>query len=110
MTPPVSPATSLPPDKVQKIAKAAQEFEAMALGQMLAPIFNTVESSKGPFGGGAGEEAWKPMMVTELAKHLARHGGLGLARPIMQQMIRMQEAAQSPDATAPATPARGRRP
>ncbi len=84
--------TTLPPQQVQKIQKAAQEFEAMALGQMLAPIFDTVEQSKGLFGGGDGEAAWKPLMVTEMAKHIAANGGLGLARPVMQQMLRMQEA------------------
>jgi len=32
------------------------------------------------------------MMVSSMAKHMAAHGGLGLAQPIMQQMIRLQEA------------------
>ena len=77
-----------------RIAKAAQEFEGMALTQLLQPMFEGVDSSKGPFGGGEGEAAWKPMMTAELAKHMAAHGGLGLARPVMQHMIRMQEAAQ----------------
>lgn len=93
-TPP-APATALAPEQVQKIQKAANEFEAMALNQLLTPIFDTVDGSKGPFGGGAGEAAWKPMMVTELAKAVAKGGSLGLARPIMQQMLRMQEAAQA---------------
>lgn len=77
------------------IAKAAQAFEGMALNQLLAPMFETVDTAKGPFGGGGGEEAWKPMMTAELAKHLAAHGGLGLARPVMQQMLRMQEDGQA---------------
>lgn len=95
MTPaasPPTPATTLPPAQVAKIQKAAQQFEAMALGQMLAPIFETVDTSKSMFGGGDGESAWRPMMVTEIAKHITSHGGLGLARPIMQQMLIMQEA------------------
>lgn len=95
---PAPPATTLAPQQVQKIQRAAQEFEAMALNQMLAPMFDTVDGSKGPFGGGAGEAAWKPMMVTELAKAMSRNGGLGLAQPVMQQMLRMQEAAQGPTA------------
>ena len=93
---PVSGAAStLPPEQVQKIQRSAQEFEAMALNQLLTPIFDTVDGSKGPFGGGQGEAAWKPMMVTEVARAMARQGGLGLAGPIMQQMLRMQEAAQA---------------
>ncbi len=86
------PASTLPLQQVARIQKAAQDFEAMALGQMLAPMFETVDTSKGAFGGGSGEEAWKPMMVTELGKQMAKSGGVGLARPVMEQMIRMQEA------------------
>ena len=94
MTPiqPSSIDTKLPPQQVARIQKSAQDFEAMAMGQMLAPMFETVDTSKGPFGGGSGEEAWKPMMVNELGKQMAKSGGLGLARPIMEQMLRMQEA------------------
>jgi flagellar protein FlgJ len=75
-----------------KMAKSAHDFEAMAIGQMLQPMFNTVDSSKGLFGGGSGEEAWKPMMVQEFAKQIEAHGGLGLAKPVYDAMIRMQEA------------------
>ena len=88
---PTTQASTLPPQQVAKIGKAAQEFEAMAIGQLLQPMFDTVDQSKGMFGGGAGEAQWKPMMVSTLAKHMAAHGGLGLAQPVMQQMIRMQE-------------------
>ena len=85
-------STKLPPQQVARIQKAAQDFEAMALGQMLAPMFETVDTSKGVFGGGSGEQAWKPMMVNELGKQMAKSGGVGLARPVMEQMLRMQEA------------------
>ena len=88
-----APGATLSPAQKQKIAATAQQFEAMALGQMLAPMFDTVDNSKGPFGGGDAESAWKPMLVSELAKHVSAHGGLGLAQPIMQQMMRLQEAA-----------------
>ncbi len=81
-----------PPQSVDptKVAKAAQQFEAMAIGQLLQPMFDTVDTSKGVFGGGAGEEAWKPMLVQEFAKQIAAHGGLGLAKPVYDAMLRMQ--------------------
>ncbi len=97
---PAPPASTLPPAQVQRIGRAAQDFESMALGQLLTPMFDTVDTSKGLFGGGEGEAAWKPMLVTELAKGIAAHGGLGLARPVMQQMLRMQEGVRSPGAGA----------
>ena len=99
----LSPA-ALPPDAAAlakpgaaKVWKTAQEFEAMALGQMLGPMMDTVDSSKNPFGGGTGESTWKPMLTQELAKHISRHGGLGIAVPVFHQMLQMQEAAQKKD-------------
>lgn len=91
---PQEPGATLSPAQRQKITASAQQFEAMAIGQLLAPMFDTVDTSKGLFGGGEAEAAWKPMMVTELAKQVASHGGFGLARPIMQQMMRLQESAK----------------
>jgi flagellar protein FlgJ len=92
LAPPAPPATSLSAETVAKAAKAARDFEAMALGQMLEPMFKTVDTAHGPFGGGAGEEAFRPMRVNELAKNIAQHGGLGLAPAILAQMLRAQEA------------------
>ena len=97
---PAPPSSTLPAAQVQRIGRAAQDFESMALGQLLTPMFDTVDTSKSMFGGGEGEAAWKPMMVTELAKGISAHGGLGLARPVMQQMLRLQEAMRSPGAGA----------
>jgi peptidoglycan hydrolase FlgJ len=97
--PGATPPTTLPPAKVAAIAKAAQDFEAMAIGQMLQPMFATVDMSHNAMGGGAAEAAWKPMLVDEIAKHMARHGGLGLAQPVFAQMLRMQEAATHTEST-----------
>jgi peptidoglycan hydrolase FlgJ len=91
---PASVQTTLPPTQVAKLAKVAQEFEAAFLGQMLTPMFDTVNTAHGPFGGGSGEEQWKPMLVTEMARGIARQGGLGIARDALAQMIRMQEQQQ----------------
>ncbi len=75
-----------------KIVKAAKDFEAMAIGQLLQPMFDTVQTTQGTFGGGSGEEAWKPLLVQEFAKQIVAHGGLGLAKPVYDAMQRMQEA------------------
>ncbi len=90
-------ATSIVPSGdpgTAKLWRAAQDFEAMALNQLLTPMFATVDSAHGTFGGGDGEETWKPMMVQELSKNMSRHCGLGLAVPVYNQMLRMQEAEQ----------------
>jgi flagellar protein FlgJ len=83
-----------PVDDLAQLAKAAHDFEAMAIGQLLQPMFDRVKTADGLFGGGAGEEAWKPMLVQEFAKQIAAHGGLGLAKPVYDAMIRMQEAGK----------------
>ncbi len=74
-----------------KIAKSAHDFETMAIGQLLQPMFDTVDTAHGLFGGGAGEEAWKPLLVQEFAKQIEARGGLGLAKPVYDAMMRMQE-------------------
>jgi Rod binding domain-containing protein len=84
-----------------KLQKAAQDFEAMAIGQLLAPMFDTVDTANGIFGGGAGEEAWKPMLIAELGKHIAAHGGFGLAAPVLNAMLRMQESQPVPQMRLP---------
>ncbi|HEX3573391.1 MAG TPA: rod-binding protein [Rhodopila sp.] len=89
--PAASPALSPSADPA-RIAKSAHDFEAMAIGQLLQPMFDTVDTAHDPFGGGPGEEAWKPMMVQEFARQIANHGGLGLAKPVYDAMLRMQEA------------------
>ncbi len=87
--PPSRPAVPADP---AKLMKAAQDFEAMAIGQLLEPMFDTVDTAHGLFGGGAGEEAWKPMLVQEFAKQIEAHGGLGLAKPVYDAMVRKQQS------------------
>ena len=74
-----------------KLWKTARDFEAMALGEFLKPMFATVEDGKGIFGPGEGEKTWKPMLVDEIGKQIAAAGGLGLAGPIHDAMLKMQE-------------------
>ena len=72
------------------LEKAAQDFEAMAIGELLQPMFDTVDTAHTLFGGGNAEAAWRPMLVQEMAKQIAAHGGLGLARPVHAVLLRMQ--------------------
>jgi flagellar protein FlgJ len=74
-----------------KLWKTARDFEAMALSEFLKPMFDTVDSKNNLFSGGDAEKTWKPMLVDEIGKQIAAHGGLGLAGPIHDAMLRMQE-------------------
>jgi peptidoglycan hydrolase FlgJ len=91
----VQPAASpLPPAQTAKLWQAAHDFEAMAIGQLLQPMFSTVDAKHTAFGGGEGEEAWRPMLVDAIGKQMAARGGIGLAVPVFNALLRAQEKAQ----------------
>lgn len=73
------------------VTAAAQTFEGSALGQLFAPMFDTVDTSGGPFGGGVGESTWRPLLTDAIGQQVAASGGLGLAAPVMQQLLHVQE-------------------
>jgi peptidoglycan hydrolase FlgJ len=73
------------------LAKSARDFEAMAIGKLLAPMFATVDTTHGAFGGGEAEAAWKPMLVDAIAEQVAARGGFGFAGPVFRALLRAQE-------------------
>ena len=85
--PPADTAAPLDP----KIWQAAKKFEAMAIGQLLAPMFDTTDVAHSSFGGGDAEAAWQPMMIEAIGKQIEAHGGFGLAQPVYAAMLRAQE-------------------
>jgi flagellar protein FlgJ len=93
--------TAAAPDP--KIWQAAKNFEAMAIGELLGPMFDTVNLADSKFGGGQAETAWKPMLVSAIGKQIEAHGGFGLAQPIYSAMLRVQEARTQPGASGQPT-------
>ena len=98
----IGPVSNVPSPALPRFAgegvalrRAAQAFEAQALGALLQPVFAGLET-KGPFGGGAAEAQWRPMLVDAIARDLSRAGGLGLAAPVLREMVRMQEGRTDP--------------
>ena len=88
----LSQALNAPPSASRtSLAKTARHFEALTIGQLLAPMFNTVDTADGLFGGGPAEAAWKPMLVDAIAKKVADRGGLGLAGPVFRELLHAQE-------------------
>lgn len=73
-------------------AEVAKEFEAFFISQMLSAMFAGVKTPA-PFGGGAGEDAFKGMLLDEYGKLLSRTGGVGLAAPLQAEIMRLQGAA-----------------
>jgi len=96
--PPPSQASAMAPNdtgaeaRAARTWKAAQDFESMAINEMLQPMFSSGQSEDGGFfGGGVGEKQFRPMLVNEIAKNVEHTGGLGLAQAIYKQMVAMQE-------------------
>ncbi len=73
------------------IRQAAEDFEAVFVSQMLAPMFETLESDT-MFGGGPGEGIYRSMMVEEYGRAIARTGGVGIADQVERELLRIQEA------------------
>ncbi len=86
------PAAALPgqPKNLEALRRTAQDFEASFLSQMMKPMFEGL-STEAPFGGGAGEAAWRGFLVDAMAQQTVKAGGVGLADSVLAQMIKMQE-------------------
>ena len=67
----------------------AQQFERMFIAEMLQPMFSGIETD-GPFGGGQGEDVFRPMLLDQYADAVARGGGVGIADVVLKEILRMQ--------------------
>lgn len=90
-TPPAPRADHVDP----QARHAAEEFESMFLSQMLAPMFEGLDTD-GLGGGGMGEEIFRPMLIEQYAKAISNAGGVGLADSIIAELNRLQAASQAP--------------
>lgn len=77
----------------EAIKKAAVEFEAMFLSQMLEHMYKGIKTD-GLMGGGHSEEIFRSFMLDEYAHTIAQSGRLGIADKVMEQLIRTQEASE----------------
>lgn len=75
-----------------KMRQASQDFEAHVLGALLQPMFEGLGHGNA-FGGGSAESQWRPMLVAEYGRAIARAGGLGLADSVLASLQGMQQAS-----------------
>ncbi|MFC3612200.1 rod-binding protein [Lutimaribacter marinistellae] len=73
------------PDRAAQLRAAAQELEAGFLAEMLKAA--GLGKSRGPFGGGSGEEQFASFLVREQAQQIARSGGIGLAETLFTALM-----------------------
>ncbi len=76
----------------EDVQRVAEEFEAVFIAQMMAPMFQGLETDE-LFGGGPGEDIYRSVLVEEYGKSIARAGGIGLSDAIQREILRLQEAA-----------------
>jgi len=86
----------------KKISETAKTFEQTFLSQMLGSMFEGVNDNSA-FTGGEGEKAFRSFLNDAMAKQMVAHGGIGLARPVEQEMIRLQGLSPLPVETPPAS-------
>ncbi len=70
--------------------KAAEEFEAFFLAQVLDSMFKGIKTD-GPFGGGHGESVYRSLLLQEYGKVVASNGNLGIADAVMRDLLTAQE-------------------
>ncbi len=80
------PATVAPTD-LQRLRRAAQDFEAIFIHQMLKSMRQSLPGG-GPLAPGSGQKMYQDMLDDELAKSMARGGGLGLADVLVRDLVR----------------------
>jgi Rod binding domain-containing protein len=74
--------------------KAAEDFEAMFMSQMLAQMWSGVDVDPN-FGGGEAEKTWRGMMIEEYGKQIAKSGGVGISNDVKSAMLELQEQANA---------------
>ena len=72
-------------DSGEKAAKAATDFEAMLIKQMLTSMTKSLDG-EGFFGSGAGSNLYQDMFINEVAQNMASNQSFGLAQQILQQV------------------------
>lgn len=83
---------------VDKAKKASEDFEAMFVSEMLRPMFEAQEVDA-TFGGGQAEKIYRSMMVDEYGKAIAKSGGIGIAKHVQAELMKLQEANHSMETT-----------
>lgn len=88
-----SGATPAPTRSVdaERLRKAAEDFEAVFIAEMLRPMTDGL-GAETPFGGGFAEDMWRSTLVDEYGKAIARNGGLGIADAVARELLRLQQS------------------
>ncbi|GAB4141594.1 MAG: hypothetical protein Tsb0016_09320 [Sphingomonadales bacterium] len=70
--------------------QAAEAFESLFIAQMMAPMFEGIDDDS-VFGGGAGQEIYRGMMIEHYGAGIAQRGGVGIADHLERYLLQLQE-------------------
>jgi len=94
ITPPASfnplMTAALSPQQLALTKTASRDFEAVFLSQMMSHMFEGVGTNP-VFGGGAGEDMFRSVLVQEYGKQMAQGQGIGISSQLQKMMIQMQQ-------------------
>jgi len=92
------------PKNVAQVKKAAKNFEAMYVQEMLQHMWDGVQTDK-EFGGGHGEEIFRSLMIEQYGKIVADSGQTKISDMLAKEMLRMQEKQLDPRSNVVSAPA-----
>lgn len=72
------------PQEPEAIVRAAKEFEAVFIAEMLK--HTGLGEGRDTFGGGAGEAAFSSLLTQEWARSLSEAGGIGLTELVIRSL------------------------
>ena len=73
-----------------EIDKVSKDFEAVFIAQMMSEMFSGEELTE-YFGGGTAGDIYKSLMMNEYGKAIANSGGIGIAKQIKEELLKLQE-------------------
>ena len=77
-------------DTPEKADGVAKEFTSFVVSQFVQEMYADMKADK-LFGGGAGEETFRGLLVDEYGKLAARNGGFGLTDTVKRNILKLQE-------------------
>jgi Rod binding domain-containing protein len=84
-------AAGLPAPQMDQIKTASKDFEAVFISEMMKHMFEGVKTDP-VFGGGAGEDMFRSMLIQEYGKNMAHNGnGIGIATEMQKSLIQMTQ-------------------
>lgn len=86
---PLPMPTQTPQQAPDRLRHVAEQFESVFVTEMLAPMFEGLDTD-GLGGGGVGEEMFRPMLIERYAEAITHSGGVGIADSITRELVRMQ--------------------